>query len=184
MTIKNVTEEEKKKGSLIGFLSAYKINNYNAGAGRNKKRGKKSESIYRTSQKKRIVNVFLVTAVRVLSLTGSHSPPHLSGMPSSTVLISGPAVGAAQTLTWSYPCVSLPPRPTAVRASAFPLRALSASSYTLHRRSVCWLILWVYSAACTAGGTLWVLFLSCSAPGFQLCIISTSACGPSSGVCT
>ena len=53
MTIKNVTEEEKKKGSLIGFLSAYKINNYNAGAGRNKKRGKKSESIYRASQKKK-----------------------------------------------------------------------------------------------------------------------------------
>ena len=31
--------------------------------------------------------------VRVLSLTGSHSPPHLPRTPSNTVLISGPAVG-------------------------------------------------------------------------------------------
>ena len=29
MTIKNVTEEEKKFKSLIGFLSANEINNYN-----------------------------------------------------------------------------------------------------------------------------------------------------------
>ena len=31
-----------------------------------------------------------------LSLAGSHSPPHLPGMASNTVLNSGPAVGAAQ----------------------------------------------------------------------------------------
>jgi len=43
-----------------------------------------------------------VTAVRVLSVTGSHSPPHLPRMPFNTVLISGP-VGAAQTLILSTP---------------------------------------------------------------------------------
>ena len=37
----------------------------------------------------------LVTAVRILSLAGSHSPPHLPRMPSNTVLISGPAVGGS-----------------------------------------------------------------------------------------
>ena len=38
-----------------------------------------------------------VTAVRILSLAGSHGPPYLSRMPSNTVLISGPAVGAADS---------------------------------------------------------------------------------------
>ena len=33
MTIKNVTEEKKKFKSLIGFLSANKIDNYNQGRG-------------------------------------------------------------------------------------------------------------------------------------------------------
>ena len=46
-----------------------------------------------------------VTAVRILSLTGSHSQPHLPRMTSNKVLISGPAVGAAQILIWSYACV-------------------------------------------------------------------------------
>ena len=40
-------------------------------------------------------------------------------VPSNTVLISGPAVGAAQILIWPYSCVFLPPMSTAIRASAF-----------------------------------------------------------------
>ena len=36
-----------------------------------------------------------------------------------TLLISGPAVVAAQILIWSYSCVSLPPMSTAIRTSAF-----------------------------------------------------------------
>jgi len=58
-TIKNVTEEKGKKKrfkSLIGFLSANKIYNYNGRGGRKKK---KSKRIYRTSQKIRIINIFL-----------------------------------------------------------------------------------------------------------------------------
>ena len=43
-----------------------------------------------------------VTVVRVLSLPGSHSPPHLFRMPSNTVLSSGPAVGVDQILIWPY----------------------------------------------------------------------------------
>ena len=46
----------------------------------------------------------------------SPSPPR---MPSDTVLISGPAVGAAQILIWFYSCVFLPPVSTDIRASAF-----------------------------------------------------------------
>ena len=43
-----------------------------------------------------------VTDVRVLSSAGNHSPPYLPRMPSNTVLISGPAVGATHILIWSY----------------------------------------------------------------------------------
>ena len=45
--------------------------------------------------------------------------PHLPRMPSNTVLVSGPAVEAAQILTWSYSCVFLPPMSTAIRTSLF-----------------------------------------------------------------
>ena len=44
---------------------------------------------------------------------------YLPRMPSNTVLISGPAVGAAQILIWSYSCVFLPPMSTAIRTSVF-----------------------------------------------------------------
>jgi len=60
-TIKSVTEEKEKKNkklkSLIGFLSANKINNYNRGVKKEKR--KKNPKEYRTSQKIRIIHVFL-----------------------------------------------------------------------------------------------------------------------------
>ena len=62
---------------------------------------------------------FFSPSVRILSLAGSHSPPHLPRMPSDTVLVSGPAVGAAQNLMWSCSSMFLPPVSTAIRASAF-----------------------------------------------------------------
>ena len=45
--------------------------------------------------------------------------PHLPRMPSNTVLVSGPAVGATQILFWSYSCVFLPPVSTAIRCIFF-----------------------------------------------------------------
>ena len=39
----------------------------------------------------------------------------------NTVLISGPAVGAAQILTWSYSYVFLPPMSKAIRTSVLSL---------------------------------------------------------------
>ena len=62
---------------------------------------------------------FGVTTVRVLSLTGSHSPPHLPKMPSNAMLTSGPAVGVVQILIWSYSCVFLPPMITTLKTIAF-----------------------------------------------------------------
>jgi len=55
---KNVTEKKNLK-SLNGFLSANKFNNYNKGVKKGGKKRKKSKRIYRTSQKIRIINVFL-----------------------------------------------------------------------------------------------------------------------------
>ena len=56
--IKNFTEGKKKNlKSLIGFLSANKIDN--RGWTKGKKKKKKSKRIYRTSQKIRIINVCL-----------------------------------------------------------------------------------------------------------------------------
>ena len=47
----------------------------------------------------------------IVHLTSLTCPP--------TLLISGPAVGAAQILIWSYSCVFLPPMSTAIRTSEF-----------------------------------------------------------------
>ena len=59
-----------------------------------------------------------------------HSPPPLPRMPSDTVLISGPAVGAAQILIWFCSSVFLPPVSTANRTSAFSfVGALNDLSY-------------------------------------------------------
>ena len=84
--------------------------------------GKKEKKILKNQQnksKQKKINVFLVTAVRVLPPAGGHSPPHLPRKPSNTVLISGSAVGSAQILTWSYSFVFLPPMSAALRTSAF-----------------------------------------------------------------
>ena len=57
---------------------------------------------------------------------------HLPRMPSNTVLISGPAVGAAQILICSSSSVFLPPMSTAIRTSVFSfVRALNDLLYIL-----------------------------------------------------
>ena len=53
-------------------------------------------------------------------------------------LVSGPAVGAAQTLIWSYSCMFLPPMSTVVRTSGFSfVEALSVLLYIFHRDRGC-----------------------------------------------
>ena len=108
-----MTEKKKKLKSLIRFYSVIKIDKYNRRA-----KEKKSKIIYRTSQNKSNKCFSWVIAVRVLSLAGSHSPPHLPRMPSNTGLVSGPAVEAAQTNLVLLLC-GLSPAYTTVRTSAF-----------------------------------------------------------------
>ena len=57
----------------------------------------------------------LVTAIRVLSPAGNHSPPHLPRMPSKTVLISERDLEAAQILIRSFSYIFLSPIFTAIR---------------------------------------------------------------------
>jgi len=74
------------------------------------KKEKTSKGNYIKSQNE--INKYFsrVSAVSILSLSGSHSPPHFPRIPSNTALVSRPAVGAAQILIWSYSCVFLPSR--------------------------------------------------------------------------
>ena len=72
----------------------------------------------------------------ILPLTGNHSPPHLPRMPSNSALVSRPAVGAAQTLTWPHSCMFLPPKCTAARAKMFSL-AGTLSLFVYSRHGVC-----------------------------------------------
>ena len=110
-----------------------------------------------------------VTAVRVLPLAGSHSPPHLPRMPSNTVLVSGPAVGAAQILVWSYSCVFLPPMSTAIRTSAFSfVGALNGLLYIPKTQSLPSWLCGFNLQLVQLVGRFWVFFLSHTAPGFQL----------------
>ena len=152
------------------------------GGGRKQKKTK-SKKIYRTSQNIRIINFFWVTAVRVLSLSGSHSPPHLPSMSSNTVLNSGPAVGAAQSVIWSYSSVFLPPMSTAIRASAFSfVRALNAL-FIFHRHRVCLVdhvdLIWSLYSWWEGFGSSSLAALPLS---FNCGFISTSVCGSSTGV--
>ena len=87
--------------------------------GGEKKQKKIQENLQNKSKHENNKCFSWVIAVRVLSLAGSDSPPHLPRMPSNSVLISGPAVGAAQILIWSYAWVLLPLMSTAVRTSVF-----------------------------------------------------------------
>ena len=112
-------------------------------------------------------------------------------MPFNTMLISEPAVGAAQILIWAnliYSCVSLPPMSTAIRTTAFSfVGALSDLFYIFHRQCI---ILSLPSWSCGFNlqfvhlvGRFWVFFLSHTA-GFQLWFYSIFACGSSTGDCS
>ena len=92
-TIKNVTEEKEKKKlkSLIGFHSANKIDNYN-------RRGGEKKKFEKNKWKHKNTNFFLESLLSKSFPSLGISPPHLPRMPSNTVLMSEPAVGAAEVL--------------------------------------------------------------------------------------
>ena len=68
--------------------------------GEGEEKFKNCKIIYRTSQNLRITNLFLESLLSESLPSQKDSPPHLPSMPSNSVLISGPTVGAPQILIW------------------------------------------------------------------------------------
>ena len=92
-------------------------------------------------------------------------------MPSNTVLISAPAVGRAQILTWSSSYVFLPPiaASTAIRTSVFPfVGALNGLLYIPQTQSLPSWSCGFNLQPVQLVGKFWIFFLSHTAPGFQL----------------
>ena len=126
-----------------------------------------------------------ISAVSILSFAVSQSPRHLLRMPSNTGLVSGPAVGAAQTLIGPVPewsCLQCPQLPELL---CFLLWECSLSFYIFHRHRVCLvnsvdficsLYSWWDSFGSSSLATL-LLDLNCA----FMCIY---ACESSTGVCS
>ena len=90
-------------------------------------------------------------------------------MPSNTVLISGPAVGATQILIWSYFFVFLPPMSTTTRTSAFSfVEAPNILLYIPYTQSLPSWSCGFHLQLVHLVGRLWVFLLSHTVPAFQL----------------
>ena len=139
--------------------------------GKKRKREKKSKRIYRTSQNIRIINVFLESRL-LESFPSLGVTVHFTslGCPLyNTVLISGPAVGAAQILICSYSSVFLPPMSTAIRTSGFSfVGVLNDVLYISRTQSLPSLSRGFNLQLVHLVEGFWVFFLSHTAPGFQL----------------
>ena len=175
---------KKKLKSLVRFHSAKELTTTTEQEKKGKQR-KNPKELQNKSKRKNKKCFCWVTAVRVLSLAGSHSPPQLPRMPSNTMLMSGPAVGAAQPLICSCSSVFLPPVFTGIRTGAFPLRALSVTCYMFHRHRVC--LVDRVGLICSLH-SWWEGFgsssLATGPPVFNRGFIPTSACGSSIRVCS
>ena len=114
-----MTEKKKKKResskAYLDFIVPIKLTT-STEAGKKKE---KPPRIYRTSQNIRTINAFLESLLSESFPSPGVSPPPFPRTPSNTVLISGPAVGAAQILICSYSPVFLPPVSTASRTREF-----------------------------------------------------------------
>ena len=153
--------------------------------GEEKGKKKKSKRIYRTSQKIRIINVFWVIAIRVLSLPESHSPPYLPWIPSNTADLWTCFGGNSDSNLSPTPVYSCLQCPQLLELMDFLLWALLMTFYIFHRPRVYLidhvdLICSLYS--CLEGfGSSSLATLSL---GFNYGFISTSTCASSTGVCS
>jgi len=151
---------------------------------RGKKR-KKSRCNFRTNQNINIIMFSWNSAVSILSLAVSHSPPHLLRMPSNTGLVSGPAVGAAQTLIGPVPVCSCLQCPQLPELLFFLLWEFSLSFYIFHRHGVCLvdtvdLICSLYNWWDSFGSSSLAALLL----GLNCGFMCTYACESSTGVCS
>ena len=90
-------------------------------------------------------------------------------MPSNTVLISGPIMGAAQILIWSYSSGFLLQCSQLSERESFLLWELSMTFYIFHSHRVCLVDrVDLICSLCSWLGGFWIFFLSHTVPGFQL----------------
>ena len=122
--------KKKKRKSLIRFHSANKIDNYNRGGG---KKGKKIQKNLQNKSKHKNNKCFSwVTAVRFLSLAGSHSLPHLPRMPSNTADL-WTCCGGSSDSNWVLVLCSCLQCPQLSELVCFLLWELSMTFYIFHR---------------------------------------------------
>ena len=150
-----------------------------------KRKKKKSKRILQSSGNIRIISVFLESLLSesfpslgvTVHLTSLGCPP--------TLLISEPAVGAAQILIWSYSYVFLPPMSTAIRTSVFfGGWELSMTFYIFHRHRVCLVKSCGFNLKLVQlVGKFGSSSLATLPLGFSCGFIATSACGSYTGVC-
>ena len=183
-----MTEEKKGKKlkSLVRFHSANRIDNYNRAGEKRETEKKNPKELQNKSKRKNKKCFSWVTAVRVLSLAGSHSPPQLPRMPSNTTLMSGPAVGAAQPLICSCPLYSCLQCSQVSEPVPFLCgRSQWVTCYMFHRHRVC---LVDHEGLICSLHSWWEGFgsssLATGPPVFNCGFIPTSACGSSIRVCS
>ena len=139
-TIKNVAEGEKSSKAQLDVLVPIKSTTTTE----EEKGGKIQQNLQNKSKKKSVINVLLGSLLSESSPSLGVTVPLTSlGCP-PTLLISGPAVGAAQILIWSYSCVFLHSVSTAIRARAFSfVGALSGLLYIPLDTESAQLIMWI-----------------------------------------
>ena len=147
--------------SLNRFNSANKVKSYNS----RWKRKKNPEATTEQSTYKNNKCLSWVSAVSIRSLVGSRSPPCLPRMHSSAGLVSGSAVGAAQTLIWSCSCVFSSPVSTAVRTSAYSLVRILRHPFVYSTDSLCSRLREFSPQFVQLVGRFWVILLSHTALG-------------------
>ena len=123
-------KRKKKLKSLVRFHSANKIENYNRG-------GEILKNLPDKSKHNNNKCFSWLTAVRVLSLTGSHSPLHLPTMPSKLYWYLDLLWGQLRFQSAPAPLCSCLPCPQLSELVHFLLWELSMTFYTFHRHSVC-----------------------------------------------
>ena len=178
------TEKEKAQ---LAFIVPIKLTTITEEGKRKKKREREKipKELQNKSKRKNNKCFSWVTAVRVLSLAGSHSPPHLPRMPLTLCWFLDLLWGQLRFKSCPTALCSCVQCPQLSELVHFVLWELSMTLYIFHRHRVCLvdcvdLICSLYS--------WWEGFGSSSLAtlplDFNCGFISTSACGSSTGVCS
>ena len=168
MKIKHVTEEKIKLKSLIRFHSANKINNYKRG-GRREREKNIQNNLQNKFKRKNNKYVSWVTALRVPSLTGSHSPPYLLRMPDAHLWTCyGGSLHSKLVLLLCVLASNVHSYQNYWVFFFFLLWEFSMTLCIFLRHSLPSWLCRFHLQLVQLVGRFWIFFLSHTAPGFQL----------------